>query len=229
MTSWLLLRYVATGLYVGAATIGIMVWWFADHGVYLNAGAALQEAIRGARAAIKVLLGAGKAGTAKEAFSKIAHAPSLLMWGKCGEWTSFSPKGQDLQSLDIIDGQGNLRACNLFSGKAKEKVQTMTLSVLVCTELLKALSAISVDASLLTMSPFRNPLLVVAVIASFGIHFCVLQTEWLAKQFGLTSLTLREWKMVAYFAVPILLFEEILKFIGRRKSAMEKRHRDECL
>ena len=50
LTSWLLVRYGVTGLYVGAATIGIMVWWFSDHGVGLNAAAVLAEVTKGARA-----------------------------------------------------------------------------------------------------------------------------------------------------------------------------------
>ena len=36
MSSWLLTRYVVTGLYVGCATIGAFVWWYLDKGVPLR-------------------------------------------------------------------------------------------------------------------------------------------------------------------------------------------------
>jgi Ca2+-transporting ATPase len=36
MSSWLLTRYVVTGLYVGFATIGAFVWWYLDKGVSLR-------------------------------------------------------------------------------------------------------------------------------------------------------------------------------------------------
>lgn len=205
LTPWLLTRYIITGLYVGASTIGIMMWWLTDHGVYPNFGYIIERTV------FSKLIGIF--GRQVPAFVE----PSQFTWSECKEWTSFSPKGADLFELGVANLDGKITdPCAIFIGKAKAKVQTITLSVLVCTELLKALSATSMDASIFALSPFRNPILILAVAASFGIHLGVLQIETLANIFGLTKLSVREWRMVASFAVPILVLEEILKFIGRR-------------
>jgi Ca2+-transporting ATPase len=219
LTSWLLVRYGVTGLYVGAATIGIMVWWFSDHGVGLNAAAVLAEVTKGARAPLHGVFGRRERGGTAAPAGKTAPVTSLLTWTQCKEWASFAPRGCDLVHLGVADAKGGIAdPCALFTGRAQAKVQTMALSVLVCSELLKALSAVSIDASLLTMPPFRNPLLLIAVAASFGIHFGVLHSPWLAPLFGLTSLTVREWGMVAAFSFPVLLVEEVLKWIGRERE-----------
>ena len=36
LSRWLMIRYLITGLYVGFATIGVFVWWYADKGVPLR-------------------------------------------------------------------------------------------------------------------------------------------------------------------------------------------------
>lgn len=102
----------------------------------------------------------------------------LSKWSKCG--TTWSPP--DGSSCD-----------DLFQGAGREFPQTLSLTVLVCIELFKALSAVSVDNSLFTIGPNKNPLLVAGVALPFLVHIFVLYSSQLgfpglAKSFGLVRL-----------------------------------------
>ncbi len=105
----------------------------------------------------------------------------LRSWGKCNQsWTP--PEGATCDSL--------------FQGAGRELPQTLSLTVLVCMELFKALSAVSVDSSLLTVGPNQNPLLIGGVILPFILHVAVIYSSklglpGLAKSFGLVSWCLR--------------------------------------
>ena len=99
----------------------------------------------------------------------------LSSWGKCGS-TWNPPDGTSCDSL--------------FKGPGREFPQTLSLTVLVCIELFKALSAVSVDSSLLAISPMKNPMLVIGVAVPFLIHVFLLYSSelgfsGLAKSFGL--------------------------------------------
>ena len=90
-------------------------------------------------------------------------------------------------------------------------------------EMLKALSAVSVDASLLRLTPLANPLLVVGVAVPFALHLAVLRAPRAAAMFGLVDLSAREWRIVAALALPVLLVEEALKAVGRFLQARTDR------
>jgi Ca2+-transporting ATPase len=101
----------------------------------------------------------------------------LMSWGKCGQ--SWSPsEGVTCESL--------------FQGTGRELPQTLSLTVLVCMELFKALSAVSVDSSLLTVGVNQNPYLIIGVAVPFILHVAVVYSSklgfpGLAKSFGLVS------------------------------------------
>eukprot|EP00621_Florenciella_sp_RCC1693_P001339 CAMPEP_0182542712 /NCGR_PEP_ID=MMETSP1323-20130603/30567_1 /TAXON_ID=236787 /ORGANISM="Florenciella parvula, Strain RCC1693" /LENGTH=214 /DNA_ID=CAMNT_0024753585 /DNA_START=18 /DNA_END=662 /DNA_ORIENTATION=- len=174
MSPWLLTRYLVTGLYVGVATIGVMLWWFYDNGV---------------------------------------NPFQLCKWTSCPDWEGFMPGGVDIAADPSLFDSGDV--CSIFMGKAKAKAQTLSLSVLVCMEMLKALSAVSVNSSLFTVPPWKNPYLLAGVAAPFALHLMVVQVPSFAQVFSLTTLTKRDWKKVLACSLPILLLEEILKAIGR--------------
>mmetsp|Transcript_2463 Transcript_2463/g.5352 ORF Transcript_2463/g.5352 Transcript_2463/m.5352 type:complete len:158 (-) Transcript_2463:413-886(-) len=131
----------------------------------------------------------------------------------------------DLTALGVADPLAS--PCDVFFAPlAKAKVQTLALSVLVCMEMLKALSAVSVNASMLSLPPTKNPWLLVGCAVPFGLHYALLKAPKLASVFGLTSLDGRDWKAVLALALPILLLEEALKAVGRfleQKRAREER------
>ncbi|KAF7818553.1 calcium-transporting ATPase 4, endoplasmic reticulum-type [Senna tora] len=71
------------------------------------------------------------------------------------------------------------------------------------------------DGSLLTMPPWVNPWLLLAMSVSFGLHFLILYVPFLAQIFGIVPLSLNEWLLVLVVALPVILVDEVLKFVGR--------------
>lgn len=173
MTPWLLTRYCLTGLYVGLATVGVMVNYYLEQGVSLV---------------------------------------QLSSWGKCG---------------DFWNPDSNLSCTDLFSGEGRRIPQTLALTTLVCMELLKALSAVSVDNSLLSIGPHKNPLLVLGVVVPMILHLAVVYSKniglaGLGESFGMTALSKDNWISVLKWATPILIIEEILKGIGRKVNKQDR-------
>jgi P-type Ca2+ transporter type 2C len=147
LSSWLLTRYVITGLYVGFATIGAFVWWYLDKGVSLY---------------------------------------ELANWGRCSNWADFAHSALAPNWPD--------NPCEIFT-VLKSRPQSMSLSVLVAIEMLKALSAVSLNTSLLKMPPWKNKWLLLGVGVPSILHLGVMYTPLLAKIFSMVPLSLREWKV----------------------------------
>lgn len=81
--------------------------------------------------------------------------------------------------------------------------------------MLNALNAISDESSLLTIHPFLNPYLIVAIIGSISIHCIILYIPFFNEVFGIMPLDLKEWILVMYFSVPVVIIDEIIKFFVR--------------
>lgn len=131
----------------------------------------------------------------------------LSNWSQCG--TFWSP------------AEGGAEMCSaLFKESGRMYPQTLALTTLVVMEMLKALSAVSVDNSLLQVSPFVNKWLLAGVSGPFLLHLAVLYSSKLGipvlgEAFGMVPLTTDDWKNVLMWAAPILIVDEILKAIGR--------------
>lgn len=97
----------------------------------------------------------------------------------------------------------------------KVKASTLSLSVLVVIEMLNALNAISEDNSLLTMSPFVNPYLLLAMSSSIGLHIMIVYVPFMAKIFSIYAMNRAEWILVFAFSSPVILVDEVLKTFGR--------------
>jgi len=141
----------------------------------------------------------------------------LSNWMRCTEWTDFTHSALAPAWPD--------RPCDIFSAAAgglRRVPQTMSLSVLVVVELLKALSAVSLDSSLLRVQPWQNPWLLPGVLLPLALHLLVVYWPPLANVFGLAPLNAAEWRVVAAFALPVVLLEEVLKYIGRHKAEMKE-------
>ncbi|KAI4349242.1 hypothetical protein L6164_009856 [Bauhinia variegata] len=134
----------------------------------------------------------------------------LANWGQCSSWKNFTASpftaGADVISFD--------NPCDYFQ-KGKVKAMTLSLSVLVAIEMFNSLNALSEDGSLLSMPPWVNPWLLLAMSVSFGLHFLILYVPFLAQIFGIVPLSFNEWLLVLVVALPVILIDEILKFVGR--------------
>ncbi|PHT75096.1 Calcium-transporting ATPase, endoplasmic reticulum-type [Capsicum annuum] len=94
---------------------------------------------------------------------------------------------------------------------------TLSLSVLVAIEMFNSLNALSEDNSLIKMPPWRNPWLLVSMSASFGLHSLILYVPSLADIFGIVPLSLNEWLLVILLSAPVILIDEVLKLVWRRR------------
>lgn len=103
--------------------------------------------------------------------------------------------------------------CHIFSDLHP---MTMALSVLVTIEMFNALNSLSENQSLFVMPPWRNPSLITAIIASFIMHFVILYFKITNTIFRITPLNWEEWVAVLYFSFPVIILDEILKFVSRQ-------------
>jgi len=144
----------------------------------------------------------------------------LCTWSKCG--TLWEPSA----SLSAV------KTCeDLFQGTGRQLPQTLSLTTLVCMEMFKALGCISVDNSIFKVPPTRNPWLILGVAVPFLLHLGLVYSEKLGipalgESFGLQPLSSQDWIEVLKWSSPILILDEILKFIGR-KIADKKTKEDE--
>lgn len=141
----------------------------------------------------------------------------LTHWSQCHSWKNF--KVNNFDGMDFSEDP-----CRYFT-EGKVSASTLSLSVLVTIEMLNALNALSEDGSLVTMPPWANPYLLVAMVVSFGMHFVILYVDVLATTFSVTPLDFNEWMVVLAFSFPVILIDEVLKWVGRRLSDRELEQR----
>ncbi|KAH7838970.1 hypothetical protein Vadar_033250 [Vaccinium darrowii] len=136
ISPWILFRYLVIGMYVGIATVGIFIIWYTHHS----------------------FLGIDLSG---DGHSLVTYT-QLANWGQCRSWEGFhvSPFKAGSQEFRFDDNP-----CDYFQ-TGKVKAMTLSLSVLVAIEMFNSLNALSEDGSLLTMPPWVNPYLLVAICAS---------------------------------------------------------------
>ncbi|MBA0704352.1 hypothetical protein Golax_016617 [Gossypium laxum] len=188
--SWVLFRYLTIGSYVGVATVGIFILWYT-------------------RASFMGINLVSDGHT-------LIELSQLRNWGECSTWSNFSVAPYTVGDSHLITFSN---PCDYFT-IGKVKAMTLSLSVLVAIEMLNSLNALSEDSSLLTLPPWRNTWLLVAMSVSFGLHCLILYVPFLANMFGVVPLSLNEWFLVILISIPVVLIDETLKFFGR-----SRRHR----
>ncbi|TRY59844.1 hypothetical protein DNTS_035265 [Danionella cerebrum] len=92
---------------------------------------------------------------------------------------------------------------------------TMALSVLVTIEMCNALNSLSENQSLLRMPPWSNLWLVGAMTLSMSLHFMIIYVDPLPMIFKLTHLNIEQWIVVLKLSFPVILIDELLKFVAR--------------
>lgn len=91
----------------------------------------------------------------------------------------------------------------------------MSLSILVTIEMFNAMNALSSSESLITMPLWRNMILVYAIALSMALHFALLYIPFLQGLFAIIPLDWNEWKAVLLISAPVILIDEVLKFVER--------------
>ena len=103
--------------------------------------------------------------------------------------------------------------CDMFTNEMARRATTMSLSILVTVEMFNAMNSLSENESLLRLPIWKNPFLVAAIALSMALHLGILYIPFFTSVFAITPLNWTEWKAVLYFSAPVLLIDEILKFI----------------
>jgi len=142
---------------------------------------------------------------------------TLVTWYQLTHWSECPAGTGEFENFAVNDFGGlsfKESPCSYFQ-KGKVKASTMSLSVLVAIEMFNALNALSEDGSLFHIPPYENPYLLLAMLLSFGMHFVILYVPFLAKIFAITPLTFTDWMIVLAWSLPVILIDEVLKFVGR--------------
>lgn len=105
--------------------------------------------------------------------------------------------------------------CEMFTNTMSHRATTMSLSILVTVEMFNAMNSLSENESLLSLPLWKNMYLVGAITLSMALHFMILYVPFFTKIFVITPLNWTEWQAVLYLSAPVILIDEILKFISR--------------
>lgn len=65
------------------------------------------------------------------------------------------------------------------------------------------------------MPPWTNIWLCAAIALSMSLHFIILYVDIMSTIFQITPLSINEWIAVLKISLPVLLLDEVLKFIAR--------------
>jgi len=135
----------------------------------------------------------------------------LSNWGHCSSWQNFTVANYG--GMDFTKDP-----CSYFT-TGKVAASTISLTVLVTIEMFNAMNAVSEDSSLLTMPPWTNPWLMLAILASFGVHFIIMYVPFLSPVFNISPLDWNDWMIVLAWSFPVIIIDEVLKFVGRQMNA----------
>ncbi|XP_029999498.1 sarcoplasmic/endoplasmic reticulum calcium ATPase 2-like isoform X1 [Sphaeramia orbicularis] len=168
--------------------------------------------------AIGGYVGAATVGAAAWWFVLSEDGPQLNLY-QLSHFLQCSPDNPDFDGLD----------CQVFESPYP---MTMALSVLVTIEMCNALNSLSENQSLLRMPPWENIWLLGAICLSMSLHFLILYVEPLPVIFQITPLDTTQWMMVLKISLPVILLDELLKFMARNYlefgNQLEKPARKGC-
>lgn len=105
--------------------------------------------------------------------------------------------------------------CSMFMNEMSQRATTVSLSILVIVEMFNAMNSLSENESLFTFFLHNNVYLCFAIVLSVALHFMILYVPFFSSLFSILPLNWEEWKWVLIISAPVLLIDEILKFISR--------------
>lgn len=104
--------------------------------------------------------------------------------------------------------------CQMFTNDMAKRATTMSLSILVVIEMLNALNSLSENESLLTLPPWTNPALIFAIAISMVLHVGILYIPFFSNLFAILPLNKDEWYAVIWISAPVILIDEVLKWVS---------------
>ncbi|RMJ22328.1 endoplasmic reticulum calcium ATPase [Aspergillus sp. HF37] len=158
-------------------------------------------------------------------------------------WFLYNPEGPQISLWELV-GKRNIKSkenfyanfvqshfhkcsaqfpeigCEMFSNDMSKSASTVSLSILVVIEMFNAMNALSSSESLLSFGIWNNMMLVYAIVLSMALHFAILYVPFLRELFSILPLDLVEWKAVLAISAPVVVLDEILKFVERRLYAV---------
>uniref|UniRef100_A0A8C7UY09 Calcium-transporting ATPase n=1 Tax=Oncorhynchus mykiss TaxID=8022 RepID=A0A8C7UY09_ONCMY len=141
----------------------------------------------------------------------VAAAVWWFMYDPTGPGVTFHQLSHFMQCHDENEDFVGI-TCKVFEASPP---MTMALSVLVTIEMSNALNSLSENQSLVRMPPWSNLWLVGAMALSMSLHFMIIYVDPLPMVFKLTHLNVEQWLIVLKLSFPVILIDEVLKFVAR--------------
>uniref|UniRef100_A0A6Q2ZMG8 Calcium-transporting ATPase n=1 Tax=Esox lucius TaxID=8010 RepID=A0A6Q2ZMG8_ESOLU len=141
----------------------------------------------------------------------VAAAAWWFLYSEDGPGVSFYQLSHFMQCHDENEDFAGIH-CEVFEAAPP---MTMALSVLVTIEMCNALNSLSENQSLLRMPPWSNLWLVGAMSLSMSLHFVIIYVDPMPMIFKLTHLNIEKWIVVLKLSFPVILIDEVLKFVAR--------------
>ncbi|ORX97427.1 Ca-transporting ATPase [Basidiobolus meristosporus CBS 931.73] len=138
-----------------------------------------------------------------------------FMFYQGGPQVSFYQLSNFHKCTDLFSEIG----CSMFTDIRSHRATTMSLSILVTIEMFNAMNSLSENESLLTLPLWSNMYLVFAIILSMFLHFVILYVPFFTTLFSITPLNLEEWWAVLWISFPVIIIDEVLKYISRNYVA----------
>ncbi|KAJ2685773.1 hypothetical protein IWW39_004058 [Coemansia spiralis] len=134
----------------------------------------------------------------------------------------YSPMGPQVSYFELTHFHqcerlfsGHMDCSAVFGGAHAVVASTISLSILVSIEMFNAMNSLSENASLLEVPLWCNPSLIGAIALSFALHFAILYIPVFNSVFSVAPLGLAEWKAILCISAPIILVDELLKWVAR--------------
>ncbi|KAK6907178.1 hypothetical protein I203_101168 [Kwoniella mangroviensis CBS 8507] len=104
--------------------------------------------------------------------------------------------------------------CSMFTGLPSMRATTVSLSILVVIEMFNACNSLSENESLFVLPLWTNPYLVASIALSMALHFMILYVPFFRTMFRITALNKEEWIAVLVISAPVIVIDEVLKWIS---------------
>ncbi|KAB8070226.1 hypothetical protein BDV29DRAFT_37584 [Aspergillus leporis] len=136
-------------------------------------------------------------------------------------WFVYNPEGPQISFWQLshfhkCSTQFSDIGCEMFTNDMSRSASTVSLSILVVIEMLNAMNSLSSSESLFTFALWNNMMLVYAIILSMTLHLAILYIPFLQGLFSILPLDWMEWKAVLAISAPVVLIDEVLKFVERQ-------------